>query len=763
MVSSEPEMSILLALEAIKWASTKEAESILRKSLRQSRLHYILKSHKGPVVSVNFSPKGKFLVTASKDGNAILWDATTGIKIADLHGHAGPLYHASFSPAGDLIVTASADKTGRVWKIPTGTPVSLLNDHKDHVTTAEFFILDTNLRVVTASRDAKARIWNPVTGELIRTLPHRWQPLYIAAVSPDGKYMVTDGGVYHAWVWDSTNWKQVDMLNAQGVVLRHMSFSPDGHYLITASGEGSTGYGEGANPVRLWKVGTWQKINELKIHKKDVRHAEFSPNSYLVITASDDKTSAIWAPRGGREDPLILLYGHIAEVTDATFSPDGRWVVTGSKDRTARIWEATTGISRYQLRGHGGELNDVAFSPDGRLIATASEDHTVRLWDSGTGQAMLDIGRSKRAQFSPDSNLVGIDSTIMQISTGNTIVNLRGKLGSTRQAAFSSDGRYVVTVGPDNYARVWSTQNWNLVFQLKEQGKTVNRAGFSPDSQYIFTISSKRAKIWNSETGEHVSEFDLGKDYEYSKELTFSPDGSLILAQRSWQSVSIFETATGKELAVLKGHGSSYDGGIESASFSPQGRWITTAGRDKKVRFWNIQTGKVVSETQVHEDWVVAIDFNSDGTLLLTAGRDNLLKLWKIDDKANLTLVRELRGHSSYLESASFSNDDRWIISTSFIGAARVWSVETGQTFMILDGLKSGSFDGAEFSPDNNFILTTSVVGSINSQTQIYDVRECGSLTDIIFLAKSRINKYLSETERNRFMRSILGKIKQKG
>ena len=58
------------------------------------------------VESASFSPDGGRIVTASGDGAARLWDASSGSLIAALEGHEGPVESASFSPDGGQIVTA---------------------------------------------------------------------------------------------------------------------------------------------------------------------------------------------------------------------------------------------------------------------------------------------------------------------------------------------------------------------------------------------------------------------------------------------------------------------------------------------------------------------------------------------------------------------------------------------------------------------------------------------------------------------------------
>ena len=76
------------------------------------------------VTSAAFSPDGKFVVTASSDGTARVWEAATGKAIGEPLRHEGArLRSAAFSPDGKFVVTASEDGTARVWEAATGKAI----------------------------------------------------------------------------------------------------------------------------------------------------------------------------------------------------------------------------------------------------------------------------------------------------------------------------------------------------------------------------------------------------------------------------------------------------------------------------------------------------------------------------------------------------------------------------------------------------------------------------------------------------------------
>ena len=63
----------------------------------------------------------------------------------------------------------------------------------------------------------------------------------------------------------------------------------------------------------------------------------------------------------------------------------------------------------------------------------------------------------------------------------------------------------------------------------------------------------------------------------------FSPDGSRIVTASADKTARIWDAATAKEIAVLRGH----EGAVNSAAFSPDGSRIVTASADKTARIWD--------------------------------------------------------------------------------------------------------------------------------------------------------------------------------
>jgi WD40 repeat protein len=79
------------------------------------QLALTLQGHAGPVTSVDFSPDGKRLASASGDQTVKVWDAATGQLALTLQGHTLSVASVAFSPDGKRLASASHDLTVKVW------------------------------------------------------------------------------------------------------------------------------------------------------------------------------------------------------------------------------------------------------------------------------------------------------------------------------------------------------------------------------------------------------------------------------------------------------------------------------------------------------------------------------------------------------------------------------------------------------------------------------------------------------------------------
>ena len=445
--------------------------------------------HKDIIFLVQFSPDGEWVVTASWDKTARLWDATSGKPIGEPMKHEGRVFSAQFSPDGQRIVTASEDKTARLWDA-AGKSIGQAMKHEGMVFSAQFS--PDEQRVLTASADKTARLWDATSGKPIGEPMKHEDVVNSARFSSDGQRLVTASWDKTARLWDGISGKPIGEPMKHQNVVNSARFSPDGQRVITASED---------KTARLWDAASGKPMGEPMKHENEVTSAEFNPNGQWVLTASADKTARLWD--GASAESMGEPMKHQNAVNSAQFSPDGQRVVTASADKTARLWDSATGKAIGEPMKHENEVNSAQFSPNGQRIVTASTDKTARLWDAVSGKA---IGEPMTHE------------------------------GMVNSAQFSSNGQRIVTASTDKTARLWDATSGKAIGEPMTHEDVVNSAQFSPDGQRVVTIlEDKTARLWDATSGKPIGEPMKHQDVINSAQ--FSPDGQRIVTA-SWDKTS---------------------------------------------------------------------------------------------------------------------------------------------------------------------------------------------------------------------------------
>jgi WD40 repeat protein len=608
-------------------------------------------SHEKGVRHAEFSSDGARFATASEDSTARVWDATNGHPVTKSLRNGYPVSQATFSRDGTRLVTA-AYPAARVWDAATARLIATLN----HVTTVMHVAFSPDGRLVlTASADNTAILWNAATGnQVLPPLKHGAAVRY-ACFSRDGRRLATasDDGVVQ--VWDAAT----GMLSApplrHGGPTNYLEFTSNDSRLITASQD---------ETARVWKLDGTSPI--ILRQKGGPPAFDARESRMLGSLLSVSPIPAIGA--------LVPNRSHAALVYDASFSPDGSKVATASWDRTAQIWDAVTAqplLSRALY--HAGELRRVTFSPDGQRVATASLDHTARVWDTATGHPLTGVlshgDQVFEAKFSPGGDMVVTASLdhkarLWNSATGQLLRTLEHAT-PVLYAEFSPDGARVATACANGVAHIWDVASGQALFVLGQSLGGVSstcRAAFSPDGRRVVTNIGSSAQVWAADSGMRV-----GVPMQHKVTVVgtqFAPDGRRVLTASADGTARVWDAITGHPRTPPMRH----EGRVENAGFSPDGRRIITASMDGTARVWDASTGEPVTPSLWHGDNLWHAAFSPDGRRAITTGGPTAL-LWELpfDDRpvADLILLAQVltglelrpRGQFMPLEISRFRAD----------------------------------------------------------------------------------------------------------
>jgi hypothetical protein len=189
-ISSDPQLALLLAIEADRVQRTKQSEDVLRRAYAVAFPDEGVIRVGSPVNDVQFSNDSTQLLVATRDGFARLIDIASGDVLTTYRGNLANVLSAGTSPDGKWVITTGADRTARLFDLASGRALTVMVGHTGTVTSAGFSP-DGKL-VVTGGADRIARVWDVGTGKPITVPMGFTQPISVAIFAKDNEVWLRD-------------------------------------------------------------------------------------------------------------------------------------------------------------------------------------------------------------------------------------------------------------------------------------------------------------------------------------------------------------------------------------------------------------------------------------------------------------------------------------------------------------------------------------------------------------------------------------------
>jgi WD40 repeat protein len=624
---TQPDRATLLALEALEsYPYTLQGERALTEAVLSNRLQRVWVTESGAVNAVALSRDG-LAAAGMQDGSIQVWDVGSGearftlaapmLTTASDHGVTA----LDFSPDGRLLLSAGRDGSVRMWSA-ADQRVLWLETHVSVVTSAAFN--EDGSQIASVSTDGTLHLRAADTGALLlRIVDERLRGARSLAFSPNGRQVVAIS-FDRVRIWDMVVGEARLTLVHPGGDINAVDYSPDGRQIVTANAD---------NTLSVWRLGSLDPNAVLTLtgHTAPATSVHYSDNGRYLVSAGDDNTARVWnATTGGL---LYTLAGHSGSVRSALFSYDGSTIMTGSFDGTARLWSTRIGFDGQAVAGHGRLVNAVAFSPDGALIASGGYDRMVRLWDVATGVEVRTIRQGdwvNTLTFSPDGRWLisgGRDGIvyIWEAATGDLVREYAEHNGIIDAVAIHPQGRLIASAGTDRAIRIWEADTGATWMVYAQHTAGISSLAFSPNGDELASASfDSTIRIWDVQTG--ASRLTLSGHEGGVTSLAYSPDGRSLVSGGVDTRVRLWNSADGALIALLIGHGDS----VSAVSFSPNSARVVSASDDSTIRVWDLASRQPVvifsGLTQPVQDAAV----RGDGRRIAAGYRDGSVRIWQM-------------------------------------------------------------------------------------------------------------------------------------
>lgn len=233
--------------------------------------------HFGPISGIA-TYQDKYVATAGYDNLVVLWDGTTKTPIhRSYHDHLAN--QCAFSPCGKYLVSASSDYTARLWEVPTMRLQAVLTGHDDDVEMATF-----NLRgdlIATCSRDRRIRVFG-LDGIIRATLCGHQADVLSVTWERNSCYLISSSDDGTVRRWNTENSELIETIDLNGVETDTI--------VITQSGVIFTGDDEGKISA-IASTG----ISHIPAHRAGIKRLIYNEAKRLLVSLSYDRKLIVWS------------------------------------------------------------------------------------------------------------------------------------------------------------------------------------------------------------------------------------------------------------------------------------------------------------------------------------------------------------------------------------------------------------------------------------------------------------------------------------
>jgi WD40 repeat protein len=236
------------------------------------------------------------------------------------------------------------------------------------------------------------------------------------------------------------------------------------------------------------------------------------------------------------------------------------------------------------------------------------------------------------------------------------------------------DGQRFLSAGGDGMVVLWDAEN-------PEVGQMIVKV---PASVYALNYNAQKGVliVGQNFSGIHLIDVESKKELK-SLQLT---DKAIFDIQSNEEAIYV-GTAAGEVIKVdwdlnIISKQTYTDKSVRTIALHTNGKSIAVGYSDEYIRILNMDLG-LEKAFKAHEKSVFSLCFHPELPLLLSAGRDARIKFWDID--RNYELVEEIVAHMYTINHLAFSPDKQHFVSCSMDKSIKVWDAKTFKLLKVID------------------------------------------------------------------------------
>lgn len=232
--------------------------------------------------------------------------------------------------------------------------------------------------------------------------------------------------------------------------------------------------------------------------------------------------------------------------------------------------------------------------------------------------------------------------------------------GPVQCLAVAPNGHVVALVAGPGRPRVrfWNlaTRKWlsSIVVPCAFDGDQINALAFSPNGTMLAgACMSGDVVVWHIPKGDVVCH--LRTVYPpLACVLSWSPSSEMLaFPTRKGIGISIWNVRSGKKVKTI----GAEDMETGWLSWHPSGRMLASVGRDKELRLWAVNDGRMVRHRRLGDKPLTCVAFDGSGARVAVAHDDGVTIL----DTNSMSVLGSIDDDRVAFLQVEFSSDSRWV------------------------------------------------------------------------------------------------------